>query len=1256
MLKRIFVLLVALLCWQGMLKSQWISLDPNSDQIKEADVEILSNTPSGTVIKVNLYGFFIRQFTAGEKTYQAIDLGTESVTTETGFPEVPYIAKVLAIPDNGTVEVEILNTGTSQKFENIYLPPARESWQEGEPETPYLENSESYNSGSTYPQNIASVEEPCVFRDFRIARVSVFPARYSPINRELEVYSSVTIRVNYGGGQGINPKLTPKRKISPSFAKLYRSFIFNYDQVLQERYDGREEGYDFMLCIMPDAFVDSFQTYAEWRHKTGTYIHVTKFSEIGASANNPTAVKDHILDAYTNWVVPPTHVLIVGDDGIAPVKYVSYDWTFVNEDYFVELEGNDYFPELMIGRFTNQGDYRLKVMVNKYMNYERNPYTQDQDWFKKATVCSNNEYISQVETKRFTAQVLMNDGNFISVDTLMSDGTWYSGCSMDLNDVIATINEGRSFLNYRGEGWSSGWSANCYSFHTDDVNTLNNGRKLTFVTSIGCGVAMFDANGGNCFGEAWVQLGTLTEPRGGVAFIGPTSNTHTTYNNKIDKGIYIGMFQEGMDSPGEALLRGKLYMYNVFGNIYRVEYHYRIYCLLGDPSLHVWKDIPLSVTVTHPNSTTLGFSQIPVTVKNAISGAPIENAQVCISGSGVYVVGQTDASGNLTLDITTSLEGNLNIAVTGGNVIPYEGTINVATGNENVAPLGSPVITDLDGNDDELIDPNENCTIQFTLKNWGTQTSYNVEAVLTVPDSIDFVQVITTGPVSFGDIAPDNSFTGTPFQFYVEPNCPVGFVIPFKLHVTSNSSIWDYTENELVHGCKIDFEEYNIDDEQSLLHNFRMDPGETVNVILTLANNGDDVAPEVKCILRSNDNYITIVDSIGTFGSILADSSARNQMDYFVVNVSPDCPLQYEANYSLIISTQNGLYPYSKIDSMMIPVAMPSGLDPTGPDAYGYYAYSSDDVLFEQCPEYEWVEINGIGTQIPKPAGVSDFTQAVGLPFTFRYYNNDFTQLRISSDGWIAFGSGTQVMSQNHILPNLDDIKNMSAIFWDDLFSNDPGETGKLLYYNDIDHHRFIIEWYEVGHYSDYTDRETFQIILFDQAYYSTSTGDGEILFQYKVVEEGGGCTVGIEDGSETIGLNYVYNEEYTATATEILSGTAIKFTTDQPTLVSVDGGKPGDDVEQPVRYVLEQNYPNPFNPETKIIYSIPEPGFVSLKIYNITGQLIRVLQAGNQLPGKYVRIWDGRNDAGNKLSSGVYFYEIQVNNFIQTKRMVLLK
>ena len=122
---------------------------------------------------------------------------------------------------------------------------------------------------------------------------------------------------------------------------------------------------------------------------------------------------------------------------------------------------------------------------------------------------------------------------------------------------------------------------------------------------------MFDTWGANnCFGEEWIEMGSLTAPKGGVAFVGPTSNTHTTYNNKIDKGIYMGMFQEGMDTPGQALLRGKLYMYNVYGNEYYVQYHYKIYCILGDPSIHIWKDVPLAVNVDHPESILVGPHQV----------------------------------------------------------------------------------------------------------------------------------------------------------------------------------------------------------------------------------------------------------------------------------------------------------------------------------------------------------------------------------------------------------------------------------------------------------------------------------------------------------------------------------------------------------------------------------------------------------------------------------------------------------------------
>ena len=1256
-IKSLTFLIVFLL--QTISFTQWIPLDKFSTPNSKPDVQLISDDDLSAVIKVELPGFRINEFSANGKTYHSISCG-EGLTTEVGFPEISYISKILAIPDNGSVSVEVLETSPVQVFKGINIPPARESWIEGKPETPYDENALAYASEDLYPGDAAKMDEPVVFRDFRIARVSIFPIRYSPSRNEIQVVSSITIKVSYTPGNGVNPKTSPRRPIAPSFAKLYRNFIFNYEQVLQRRYDGMEAGYDFMLCIMPDEYYNSFQVYADWKHKTGTYIHSTKFSEIGASANNPTAVKNHIIDAYNNWPVPPTHVLILGDDGYAPVKYVSLQgWTFVNEDYFVELDGSDYFPEMFIGRFGHQTDYRLQVMINKFLSYEKTPYVQNTAWFKKGIVCADSQYPSQRWTKTFAANEMVNFGNFTSVDSVW-DG---SPCYGNVTTILNALNEGRSFLNYRGQGWSDGWHPdhNCIAFHTSNLSSLNNGQMSTFVTSIGCGVAMFDANGGNCFGEEFTEMGTLTDIRGACAFVGPTSNTHTTYNNYIDRGIYLNMFETSsgslqlVDSPGEALVSGKMFMYTIFGNSDPyTEYHFKVYCVLGDPSLHVWKDVPQNVTIVHPDTVVNGFSQVSVTVNYTNSGLPVAKAQVCISGDDVYAIGLTDNNGNALINIEPSSIGTLNLAVRGGTVYPYEGTIQVVQGVENIALFGNPVITDLDGNLDGFINPNENGTITFTLKNYGTQTSMDVSATLSVLDSMGYVQLITTEPVLFGDIAPDQSVTGSPFQFFINPECPVGFEIPFKLSVTSTSSNWDYYWDALVHGCQLTYDENFIDDEGNILRNFRMDPGETVKVFLKISNTGDDAAPDIQGVLRSSDEYITILDSIGTFNTLLPDSSAINEEDYFIVKVSDDCPLQYNAAYSVLLSTQNGLYSYSELSEFIIPVAMPSGYDPTGPDEYGYYAYSSDDLLFEQSPEYNWIEINTIGTLFPRPAGVSNFTQTVTIPFSFKYYGNNFTQVRISTDGWIAMGSGTQIAPENYPLPRQDDINNMICPFWTDLFSTYPNETGKIYYYNDAANNRFIIEWNNVRHASDTLSSETFQVVLMDPAYYPTQTGDGEIIFQYKNAEDPGSCTVGTEDNTEMIGLQYVYDDLYPVTATILRNNFAIKFTTDSATIVSVNGEENIRYI--PENYVLEQNYPNPFNPATTISYSIPEQAFVKLCIYDINGTLVKTLYEGDRQAGRYHSIWNGENNSGIKVGSGVYFYRILANSFAQTKKMILLK
>ena len=665
--------------------AQWVSLDNNSYPGSKPDVRLLSDNVSSTVIRVNLPGFTIKEFNAGDKIFHSVDIGSMGITSESGMPEIPYIAKILAIPGRGIASVEVLETGKSRIIKGINIPPARKSWSEGEPETQYLENEKVYRSENLYPNQYAIVEDPVVFRDFRIARVCIFPIRYSPAKHEIEAIPSITIRIKYGGGSGVNPKLTLHKPISPSFAKLYKSIIFNYKEVLQREYNNREDGYDLMLCIMPDSLADSFLPYAEWNHKTGTFIHITKFSEIGASGSNPTAVRDHILDAYTNWAIPPTYVLLVGDAGVAPVKYITLDnWTFTYDDYFVELEGNDFFPEMMIGRFTNQGNYRLTVMINKFKGYERTPYITDPDWFRKGLVCSNDEYESQIDTKRFAAQEMLTNGDFISVDSMFNGYI----CPGNSSDIVNMINAGRGFLNYRGEGWYSGWAASCFPLSTSNINSLNNGSKLTFVTSIGCGVANFDNGSYNNFGEAWVEIGDEFAPRGACAFLGPVSNTHTAYNNSIDMGIYIGMFEEGLDSPGEALLRGKFYMYQVFGGVDPyVGYHYRIYHVLGDPSLHIWKDTPRNILVNYTDTIGIGTGQIQVMVTDAVNRQPVANVQVCISGNNIYSIGFTNTNGAATLYINPQTTGQLDFTVSGENVIPFEGTIQVAEGVINTFSL-----------------------------------------------------------------------------------------------------------------------------------------------------------------------------------------------------------------------------------------------------------------------------------------------------------------------------------------------------------------------------------------------------------------------------------------------------------------------------------------------------------------------------------------------------------------------------------------
>ncbi len=195
-----------------------------------------------------------------------------------------------------------------------------------------------------------------------------------------------------------------------------------------------------------------------------------------------------------------------------------------------------------------------------------------------------------------------------------------------------------------------------------------------------------------------------------------------------------------------------------------------------------------------------------------------------------------------------------------------------------------------------------------------------------------------------------------------------------------------------------------------------------------------------------------------------------------------------------------------------------AGAGAGGPDEYGYVWIDSHHT---GGPQFDWFEISGVGTRLP----LSDESIAeVNLPFSFPFYGDLKTKVRICSNGYLTFGAASSKWT-NTPIPDPSDPNDLIAVFWDDL---DPGTAGNVYYYHDQEAGRFIVEYQEVAEWWEESVSYTFQAILYP---------NGTIVFQYlEMIGNLTSATVGIENTTGTDGLQVVYNAPY------IEDGLAIGF------------------------------------------------------------------------------------------------------------------
>jgi len=223
------------------------------------------------------------------------------------------------------------------------------------------------------------------------------------------------------------------------------------------------------------------------------------------------------------------------------------------------------------------------------------------------------------------------------------------------------------------------------------------------------------------------------------------------------------------------------------------------------------------------------------------------------------------------------------------------------------------------------------------------------------------------------------------------------------------------------------------------------------------------------------------------------------------------------------------------------PVTLGSG----GPDGFGYRWIDSDEL---GGPVFDWVEISGMGT--PVFLG-NDGSVQVPLPFVFSFYGEDKTQVLISANGYLTFGTNGFDFS-NDPIPDPSSPNDFIAAFWDDLY---PGGGGSVYYYSDAANDRFIVEYQNVPLLSG-GGPYTFEVIL---------NSNGTILLQYLTMGTPvTGSTTGIENGDGTDGLQMAFNTNYVHDNLAVSIGTAPAWLNVDPAFGTV---VPGSTLDVTVTY-----------------------------------------------------------------------------------------
>lgn len=1023
-------------------------------------------------------------------------------------------------------------------------------------------------------------------------------------------------------------------EISQAFISSYKKLAVNFnDSYLASLPLSQPK----MLIVYPSSNLDNFlNMLIKWKRATGFQVGTLLKDP---SWNSAAIVKQNIAAYYEEH--RPDYIILVGDTSgsfVIPTNmFISPDGTEndADDNFYTLLEGDDsdYFPEALIGRFSIGDPLSLAVQANKTITYERDPDIEpgaDNDWMEKALVVAGNyaennlQPSTPVRMSRWVREKFLENG-YTQVDTVYYPPT-YPGT----NAISSAITNGTQFISYRGWGDANGWHYPL--FHMGDLANVNNVNKMPVVYSIVCNTGDFANSVNPSFGEYWMRMGSISNPKGSVAFVGPSDlHTKTKFNNAISTGMFESLLDNNTRIFGSTVLDGKIELYNNYpldrddGGY--VQFYFHVYNMLSDPSLKMWVKVPSAINVSGvPASLDNGTSYLELEFPQSLNNAIVTSTKNDVDYDYVRV-----SNGSAIIPINTEIDGDeVKITVTKENYKPFTAEIPITT-NNNIAIIDSQM--------DVALQAGYSTNLTLELKNYGSD--YN-DVVANLSSSNPHV-TISNNSQAVGSMS-SGATANVSFNIEISNEAEFAEVIDFNLSLQPSGNTEKFSK--ILTGGFLEY----------IVHNGDMMVGQANQIQITFRNIGN-------VDLASGDVRIRGLHTGVINNDVEVEFNSAQVNNTTIVTFSPeiDASATPGTHIPFRFDFTESLTGYSVTQHVVIPISGVTPSHPSGPDSHGYYAYGSNDSAYSSAPSYNWIDIDPIegGSGTVHIVGDDD-SFVTDLPFTFRYYGQDFEEVTICSNGWMSFGSTWYVNFTNSAIPSSWGPQYQVCPNWDDLkglqTEQDVFADMRISTYYDQANNRYIIEWNDTYTQSTIDEFENAALQKFQVILEPMPDEDGDIIFQYHTFSNpsttSNFSTIGIMNGERNDGIQYSFADIYLESAQEVAEDFAIRFTKTPP-----DSFVDNDNNVVLAESYLLQNYPNPFNPVTNITFALKEKSENSeLAVYNIKGQLVKTLMNGPAEAGKHTYVWNGTNNQDQAVASGVYYYKLKTENQTITKKMILMK